>query len=271
MSRISGVFIELRKQGRTALIPFVTAGDPDPEVTVPLLHAMVDAGADIIELGIPFSDPMADGPVIQRASERALEQGISLNACLEMVRRFRETDPSTPIVLMGYLNPIEVMGYGEFAERARAAGVDGTLIVDIPPEEGSGLLAALREREIDSIYLIAPTSTTERIRLICDVAGGFIYYVAIKGVTGAAHLDVAAVNEKLGEIRQETGLPVGVGFGIKDAESAARVAETADAVVVGSAIVGRIEQLRARPDAIAGEVAAFLRGLRSAIDQVKKA
>ncbi len=270
MSRISGVFAELCKQGRTALIPFVTAGDPGPEVTVPLLHAMVEAGADIIELGIPFSDPMADGPVIQRASERALEQGVSLNNCLEMVRQFRETDPSTPIVLMGYLNPIEVMGYGEFAERAQAAGVDGALIVDIPPEEGSALLDVLQEREIDSIYLIAPTSTKERIRLICDVAGGFVYYVAIKGVTGAAHLDVAEVNTKLEEIRQETGLPVGVGFGIKDAASAAGVAETADAVVVGSAIVRRIEQLRERPDAIAGEIAAFLRGLRSAMDQAKK-
>lgn len=270
MSRISGVFDRLRKQGRTALIPFVTAGDPGREWTVPLLHAMVEAGADIIELGIPFSDPMADGPVIQRASERALEQHVSLIDSLEMVRRFRETDRSTPMVLMGYLNPIEVMGYGEFAGRARAAGVDGALIVDIPPEEGSGLLAALREREIDPIHLVAPTSTTERIRLICDVAGGFVYYVAVKGVTGAAHLDVVEVNAKLGEIRRATELPVGVGFGIKDAESAARVAETADAVVVGSAIVRRIEQLRERPDAIAGEVAAFLRGLRSAMDQIKK-
>lgn len=271
MSRISGVFTELRRQGRTALVPFVTAGDPDPKVTVPLLHAMVEAGADIIELGVPFSDPMADGPVIQRASERALEQGVSLNDCLEMVHRFRETDPSTPVVLMGYLNPVEVMGYREFAERARVAGVDGALIVDIPPEEGGGLLAALREREIDSIYLIAPTSTTERIRIICDVAGGFVYYVAIKGVTGAAHLDVQEVKAKLGEIRQETKLAVGVGFGIKDAESAAQVAETADAVVVGSAVVRRIEQLQAQPEAIAGEVAAFLRELRSAMDQAKRA
>jgi len=271
MSRISGRFSQLKSQGRTALIPFVTAGDPGPEVTVPLMHAMVEAGADIIELGVPFSDPMADGPVIQRASERALERNVSLIDCLEMVQRFREKDPNTPVVLMGYLNPIEVMGYETFAERAHAAGVDGTLIVDLPPDEGHDLLAALNGREIDTIYLIAPTSTGERIRIICNVAGGFVYYVSIKGVTGAANLDVAGVKTKLAEIRQATELPVGVGFGIKDAESAARVAETADAVVVGSAIVGRIEALQERPEAIAGEVGEFLRGLRSALDRVKKA
>jgi tryptophan synthase alpha chain len=270
MSRISGIFTELHRQGRTALVPFVTAGDPNPAVTVPLMHAMVKAGADIIELGVPFSDPMADGPVIQRASERALEQGINMRGCLDMVRQFREQDQHTPVVLMGYLNPIEVMGYREFADRAHAAGVDGALVVDAPPEEGHDLLEALREKGLDPIYLIAPTSTADRIRSICESASGFVYYVSIKGVTGAANLDVAAVKEKIDQIRRQTNLPLGVGFGIKDAETAARMAETANAVIVGSAVVGRIEQLKDRPEDIAGEVAEFLHALREAIDRVKK-
>jgi tryptophan synthase alpha chain len=270
MSRIEGVFSALHERGKTALIPFVTAGDPNPEATVPLLHAMVDAGADLIELGIPFSDPMADGPVIQRASERALKHGVSLSDCLEMVSQFRQRDQQTPIVFMGYLNPIEVMGYAAFAARAQAAGVDGILIVDAPPEASSELLAALRAQAIDPIYLLAPTSTAERIRMICNTASGFVYYVSIKGVTGASHLDVPAVAEKLDAIRRVTNLPLGVGFGIKDAETAARVAEAANAVIVGSAIVERIERLQDRPDAIAAEVAGFLRGLREAMDKVVK-
>jgi tryptophan synthase alpha chain len=270
MSRIAAVFAELHHQGRTALVPFVTAGDPVPSVTVPLMHAMVEAGADIIELGIPFSDPMADGPVIQRASERALAQGVCLGDCLDMVREFRSGDTRTPVVLMGYLNPVETMGYEAFAGRARAAGVDGVLIVDDPPEEAGELLAALRASDIDPIYLLAPTSTTERIRRICESASGFVYYVAIKGVTGAAHLDVAAVGDKLDAIRRLTNLPLGVGFGIKDAESAAGVAEAANAVVVGSAVVSRIEEHRDRPESIAAEVGDFLRGLRQAMDRVKK-
>ncbi len=206
MSRIEGVFSALHERGKTALIPFVTAGDPNPEATVPLLHAMVDAGADLIELGIPFSDPMADGPVIQRASERALKHGVSLSDCLEMVSQFRQRDQQTPIVFMGYLNPIEVMGYAAFAARAQAAGVDGILIVDAPPEASSELLAALRAQAIDPIYLLAPTSTAERIRMICNTASGFVYYVSIKGVTGASHLDVPAVAEKLDAIRRVTNL-----------------------------------------------------------------
>jgi tryptophan synthase alpha chain len=270
MSRISAVFEQLHAAGRTALVPFITAGDPGVDVTVPLMHAMVEAGADIIELGVPFSDPMADGPVIQRASERALANHVSLGDCLDMVSRFRERDDSTPVVLMGYLNPIEIMGYGVFAERAQGAGADGVLIVDAPPEESGELLAALRERSIDPIYLLAPTSTPQRIRTICETASGFVYYVSLKGVTGAATLDVAAVEQKLDMIRRQTHLPLGVGFGIKDAETAARMAEFANAVVVGSAIVSRIENLRDRPEAIAAEVAGFLRELREAMDRVKK-
>ena len=270
MSRIEGTFAELRSQGRTALVPFVTAGDPEPSVTVPLMHAMVEAGADIIELGVPFSDPMADGPVIQRASERALEQGVSLRGCLDMVRRFRKRDDRTPVVLMGYLNPIEVMGYRQFAQKARKAEADGVLVVDAPPEEGQDLVVALGEKALDPIYLIAPTSTTERIRSICNNASGFVYYVSIKGVTGASHLDVEAVRLKMEEIRRLTNLPLGVGFGIKDAETAARVARVADAVVIGSALVGRIERLMDRPENIAEEVAGFLRGVREAMDLVKK-
>ncbi len=270
MSRIAGVFERLHAAGRTALIPFATAGDPDPAVTVPLMHAMVEAGADIIELGVPFSDPMADGPVIQRASERALAKGVSLADCLGLVREFRTRDDATPVVFMGYLNPIEARGYAEFARRAAEAGVDGLLIVDVPPEEGEDLLAALRAHAIDPIYLLAPTSTPERIRQICEAASGFVYYVSIKGVTGAANLDVAAVSAKLDAIRRVTHLPLGVGFGIKDAQTAAAVAETANAVVVGSAVVSRIEQLQDRPEQSPGAVAEVLGGLRQAMDQVSK-
>jgi len=266
MSRISGVFADLKAAGRSALVPFITAGDPKPNVTVPLMHAMVEAGANIIELGIPFSDPMADGPVIQRASERALDNNVSLSDCMEMVREFREKDDETPVVFMGYLNPVEVMGYEDFARRAAGAGVDGVLIVDVPPEEGHDLLDAMRSRDIDPIYLLAPTSTPERIRAICDSASGFVYYVSIKGVTGAANLDVQAVSNKLDQIRSVSDLPLGVGFGIKDADTAAAMSKVSDAVIVGSAIVGRIEKLQDQPDDIAGEVAGFLRGLRRAMD-----
>jgi len=266
MSRIPERFATLKGQGRTALVPFVTAGDPDPGVTVPLMHAMVQAGADMIELGVPFSDPMADGPVIQRASERALEHHVSLHDVLSMVRRFRADDGETPVILMGYLNPIEVMGYANFATQARDAGVDGTLVVDVPPEESGELVMALETVGLDLVYLIAPTSTEDRIRKIAEVASGFVYYVSVKGVTGAGHLDVAEVSEKLEAIRQVVDLPVGVGFGIKDAETAARVGQVADAVIVGSAIVGRIEALTDSPERIPGAVSQFLAGLRSAID-----
>jgi tryptophan synthase alpha chain len=266
MSRIRECFEGLKGQGRTALVPFVTAGDPDPSVTVPLMHAMVAAGADMIELGVPFSDPMADGPVIQRASERALEHRVSLNDVIDMVQRFRDRDNRTPVVLMGYLNPIEVMGYGRFAAKAGDAGVDGALVVDAPPEESHDLVMALRASGLDLVYLIAPTSTAERIGKIAEVASGFVYYVSVKGVTGAGHLDVAEVAEKLAPIRRVLNLPVGVGFGIKDAETAADVAQVADAVIVGSAIVRRIEDLVGSPQRISGVVGDFISGLRAAID-----
>ena len=269
MSRIAQRFEELKSRGRTALIPFVTAGDPAPETTVPLMHAMVAAGADIIELGVPFSDPMADGPVIQRATERALAKGVRLRDVLAMVRDFRQRDQETPVVLMGYLNPIEVMGYQGFAEQAQAAGVDGALIVDLPPEEGHDLVATMKERGLDLVYLLAPTSTPDRMVRIGEVASGFVYYVSVKGVTGAGHLDTADVAEHLAAIRSVISLPVGVGFGIKDAETAAGVAQAADAVIVGSAIVGRIEALADTPERIAGEIADFLGGLRTAIDSAK--
>ncbi len=266
MSRIAQRFEQLKAQGRTALVPFVTAGDPGPATTVPLMHAMVAAGADIIELGVPFSDPMADGPVIQRATERALAQGVRLADVLEMVRAFRKHDSETPVVLMGYLNPIEIMGYAAFAERAQAAGVDGALIVDVPPEEGHELVTTLKAQGLDLVYLLAPTSTDDRIKRIGGVASGFVYYVSVKGVTGAANLDTADVAEHLARIRSAVELPVGVGFGIRDAETAARVAEVADAVIVGSAIVGRIEALAETPERIPETVAAFLAELRTAID-----
>ncbi len=268
MSRIAARFEQLRGRGRTALIPFVTAGDPSPGVTVPLMLAMAAAGADLIELGVPFSDPIADGPVIQRATERALAQGVSLSDVLEMVRGFRAQDRDTPVVLMGYLNPIEVMGYGAFAGLAREAGVDGALVVDVPPEEGHGLVEALRAEGLDLVYLLAPTSTEQRISLIGEVASGFVYYVSVKGVTGAGHLDLDSVAEKVAAIKARISLPVGVGFGISDAETAARVAQCADAVIVGSAIVGRIEALTQTPELIPGVVGDFLAGLRVAIDRV---
>jgi len=266
MSRIKSRFAVLQAADRTALIPFVTAGDPTPSVTVPLLHAMVAAGADIIELGVPFSDPMADGPVIQRASERALEHHVSLRDVLRMVREFRRTDHDTPVVLMGYLNPIEVLGYGEFAQQAEEAGVDGVLTVDLPPEESGSLLASLGTTGIDPIFLVAPTTTDERIRRICAVASGFVYYVSIKGVTGASHLDLSVVAEKLDHIRAATTLPLGVGFGIKDAATAAQVSELADAVIVGSALVKRVEELANRPQAVATEVAKLIAAMRRSMD-----
>ncbi|MCK9529791.1 MAG: tryptophan synthase subunit alpha [Gammaproteobacteria bacterium] len=266
MSRIAKRFSELRAEGRTALIPYVTAGDPEPSVAVPLMHAMVKAGADILELGVPFSDPMADGPVIQRAAERALRHHVSLRDVLRMVSEFRKDDAHTPVVLMGYLNPVEAMGYETFAAAAAEAGVDGVLTVDLPPEEGEGLLTAFRRRDIAPIFLIAPTTAPDRMTNICEAAGGFIYYVSIKGVTGAAHLDTADVAARLQEVRKHTALPIGVGFGIHDAESAARLATVADAVIVGSALVSRIGALDGQPARVPDTAAAFLNELRRAMD-----
>ncbi len=270
MSRIQQRFEALRGRGRCALIPFVEAGDPLPQATVPLLHAMVAAGADILELGVPFSDPMAEGPVIQRACERALAHHVSLHAVLDMVREFRTTDADTPVVLMGYLNPIEVMGYAAFAQAAAAAGVDGVITVDLPPEEAGDYLHAFRTHALDPIFLLAPTSSAERIQLITGVARGFVYYVSLRGVTGASHLDVSEVAEKLKAIRAHTALPIGVGFGIDGPDAAARVAAFADAVIVGSAVVKRIAALAGQPEKINAEVAAFLQSLRAALDGIGK-
>ncbi len=269
MSRIAGMFARLRRDGRCALIPYFTAGDPDPEATVPVMHAAVAAGADLIELGVPFSDPMADGPVIQAACERALAHHTTLTRVLEMVARFRETDPDTPVVLMGYLNPVEAMGYGCFATAAGQAGVDGVLTVDMPPEESAALEQALAEQGLDPIFLIAPTTSPARISRICASARGFVYYVSLKGVTGAANLDVDAVAHKLREIRAVTDLPVGVGFGIRDAADAARIAALADAVVVGSALVRRVGSHAGDPQGAVREVSALLADMRRAMDRVR--
>ncbi|OOG22330.1 tryptophan synthase subunit alpha [Thioalkalivibrio denitrificans] len=265
MSRLAPRFEALRAAGRKALIPYVTAGDPNPDNTVPLMHAMVEAGVDIIELGVPFSDPMADGPVIQQACERALRHHVSLRQVIGMVKTFREKDGDTPVVLMGYLNPVEIMGYEAFADAASSAGVDGLLTVDLPPEEGHDLVQALRARDIDPIYLLAPTSHEARIRRICAAASGFVYYVSLKGVTGAATLDVDEVGRKVAAIRSHTDLPVGVGFGIGDAESAARVSAVADAVIVGSALVRRIAEHENDPEAGRRAVSELLAGMRKAM------
>lgn len=241
MTHLADCFAELKASGRKALIPFITAGDPKPDITVPLMHKLVEAGANVIELGVPFSDPMADGPVIQKASERALLHNVSLRDVLDMVKQFRVSDQKTPVVLMGYLNPVEIMGVETFAAAAQAAGVSGLLTVDLPPEEASQTVSVLRKHKIDPIFLIAPTTTGERIKKISEQASGFIYYVSLKGVTGSSALDVTAVEEKMAQIREYTDLPVGVGFGIKNAETAGKVAQVADAVVVGSALVQLIE------------------------------
>ncbi len=266
--RLAARFRDLGARGRVALIPFITAGDPEPRITVPLMHALVKAGADVIEMGVPFSDPMADGPVIQKASERALTHHVSLAGVLAMVREFRVLDSATPVVLMGYLNPVEAMGYGRFAVGAREAGVDGVLTVDLPPEEGEELAGVLRRQGVEPVFLLAPTSDAERIRRIVRLAGGFVYYVSLRGVTGSANLDVSEVERKLKLIRAETRLPVGVGFGIGSPEAAAKVAAFADAVIVGSALVGRIGALASQPDRIATEAAAFIGQLRAAMDSV---
>jgi tryptophan synthase alpha chain len=270
MSRLADRLQALKQQSRTALIPFITAGDPSPEETVTLMQAMVAAGADVIELGIPFSDPMAEGPVIQRASERALEHDVSLHDVLALVRAFRQADKETPVVLMGYLNPIEVMGYAAFAEAAAAAGADGVITVDLPPEEGHDYIAALRAARLDPVFLLAPTSTSERISQICQQARGFVYYVSLKGVTGAATLDVVAVAEKIAQIRRHTNMPVGVGFGIKDPATAAEVARVADAVVIGSALVGLIEESGSDLPRLEERVSAFITDMRVALDAVVK-
>lgn len=264
MSRIAATFEALHRQGRKALIPFVTAGDPAPAFCVPIMHALVAGGADIIELGVPFSDPMADGPTIQRSSERALKHGVSLRKVIEFVADFRRTDQKTPVVIFGYANPIEAMGAERFADAVKAAGADGVLVVDYPPEEAHALVALLDNRGLDTVFLLSPTSVDERIRQVAALGRGYLYYVSLKGVTGAANIDHAAVGQRIDHIRSFTPLPIGVGFGIRDVESAQKIARVADAVVIGSRLVEEIE--KSRPEAAAENVSALLRQIREAMD-----
>lgn len=272
--RINKTFARLGR--RTALIPYIAAGDPDPATTVPLMHAMARAGADIIELGVPFSDPMADGPIIQQATERAIAHGVGLKDVLAMVATFRKMDQGTPVVLMGYANPIEAMGQAEFAIAAQNAGVDGVLIVDCPPEEYDDFSGDLRTRGISPIFLLSPTSTETRIQSVAKVAEGYLYYVSLRGITGSSALDINDVRERVAYIKKHVSIPVGVGFGIRDAASAAQVAEAADAVVIGSRLIETIMQaLVAQPSANPSEVAvaaadAWLRDVRQALDMVRK-
>ena len=265
MSRIAARFESLKKQKRKALIPYITAGDPSPSLTVPLMHALVEGGADIVELGVPFSDPMADGPVIQRSGERALKQGVGLSQVLKIVLDFRKKDSATPIVLMGYANPIEAMGIEKFMRSAREADVDGLIVVDYPPEECVEFAAMAKQNGIDPIFLLAPTSTDKRIQDVGRVGSGYLYYVSLRGVTGASHLDLGEISSRIPKIRAATKLPIGVGFGIRDAESARRVAETADAVVIGSRIIQEIEA--GAPEDAVSRVKAFLKPIRQALDQ----
>ncbi|EAY70145.1 DNA modification methylase [Burkholderia dolosa AU0158] len=264
MSRIQQTFAALAEQGRKGLIPFITAGDPDPAKTVEFMHALAEGGADVIELGVPFSDPMADGPVIQRSSERALARGVTLRSVLADVKRFRETDRKTPVVLMGYANPIERIGVDAFAAEAHAAGVDGVLVVDYPPEEAAAFAETMRAAQIDPIFLLAPTSTDERIAEVGKIASGYVYYVSLKGVTGAGNLDVSSIAGKIPAIKSRVPVPVGVGFGIRDADTARAVAEVSDAVVIGSRLVQLLES--AAPESAAAALKAFIAELRTALD-----
>ncbi len=265
MSRIQTTFDKLRQQGRRALIPFITAGDPSQQLTVPLLHGLVAAGADVLELGVPFSDPMADGPTIQRASERALKNGMSLRGVLGMVAEFRKQDTTTPVVLMGYGNPIEAMGWEVFAKRCVEVGVDGVLTVDFPPEESHEAFEHLQTHGIDPIFLLAPTTNEARIKLVAKLARGYVYYVSLKGVTGAGNLDLDAIAQKIPQLRAHIKLPIGVGFGIRDAQTAKAVAALCDGVVVGSRIVQEIES--SKQDQVLAHVGKLVKELRVAIDQ----
>ena len=264
MSRIESRFNSLRASGRKGLIPYLCAGDPEPGVTVALLHALARAGADVIELGVPFSDPMADGPVIQRAAERAIGHGVGLARTLAMVAEFRRDDSATPVVLMGYANPIEKMGRAKFLKSAREAGVDGVLVVDYPAEEAADFSTDMRASNMDPIFLLAPTSTDDRIEAVTRLASGYLYYVSLKGITGAAHLDVTSVASRMPVVRRHTHLPIGVGFGIRDAASAQAVATIADAVVIGSRIIEEIEA--AKPGEVVAAVERFVHTIRVAID-----
>lgn len=269
MSRLAPLFDRLKAENRTALIPYITAGDPSPAYTLDLMHALVAGGADVIELGVPFSDPMADGPVIALAHERALTHGVGLKDVLALVHEFRETNQRTPVVLMGYQNPIEAMGVERFARHAVESGVDGVLTVDLPPEEAESAANAYRAAHIDPIFLIAPPTSAARVRTIATLASGFVYYVSLKGVTGAQNMDAAGLSERLAMIRSECGLPVGVGFGIRNAETAYAVSQVADAVIMGSALVQLIADYPVAERASAELLAAvhdFIANIRQALD-----
>lgn len=265
MSRIQATFAALASQNKKALITFITAGDPSPALTVPLMHAMVAGGVDILELGVPFSDPMAEGPVIQRACERALKFNVGLRDVLDMVRTFRLTNATTPVVLMGYANPIERMGQDQFISAAALAGVDGTIVVDYPPEECEDFVEKMHAAQLDPIFLLSPTSTEARIRQVAKVSSGFSYYVSLKGVTGAGNIDTAEVAQRLAEIRKHVKLPIGVGFGIRDGATASAIATVADAVVIGSRIIQELENTPAE-HAVAA-VQAFVTEIRAAMDK----
>ena len=267
MSRIASTFDALKRDKRKALIPYICAGDPFAESTTEVMLSMAEAGADVIELGVPFSDPMADGPVIQKASERALARGIGLSQVLAYVRAFREKNSGTPVVLMGYANPIERYGIERFITDAKAAGVDGVLVVDYPPEEAEAFATPLKAAGLDPIFLLAPTSTDERMAAVGRIASGYVYYVSLKGVTGAGHLDTAAVAAMLPRIRAQVSVPIGVGFGIRDAASAQAVAQVADAVVIGSSLVQLLEAQKR--DTVAPAAAAFIAEIRAALDAIR--
>ncbi len=264
MNRIAQTFAFLQSQQKKALIPFITAGDPDPALTVDLMRCLVKAGADIIELGVPFSDPMADGPTIQRSSERALKHHVSLNKVFEMVAEFRKQDTQTPVVFMGYANPVEVMGYENFAAKAKAAGVDGVLTVDYPPEECEEWVKCLEQHDMDAIFLLSPTTTNSRIQQVAKLAKGYIYYVSLKGVTGASHLDLNNVESMLEKLRTSVSIPIGVGFGIRDGATASAVAGLADAVVIGSRIIEEIEH--SPRSELLDNVGNLIASMRAAID-----
>lgn len=269
-NRLDQIFSKLREENQSALIPYITAGDPSESETLALMHTLVANGADVLEIGVPFSDPMADGPVIQRAHERALKANLGLKGVLNMVARFREHDAQTPVVLMGYQNPIEAMGVAEFAQKAADCGVDGVLTVDLPPEEADSLIDALHYHGLHAVFLLAPTTTENRVEAVARRAGGFVYYVSLKGVTGAANLDVDKLQAQLQPVRNRCQLPVGVGFGIRDAQSAAAVARVADAVIVGSAIVGLAHQFAHDPEQMHAEVGAFAAELKAAIKTARQ-
>ena len=262
MSKIQTTFLRLKSENKKALIPFITAGDPHPDMTVEMLHTLVGSGADMIEVGIPFSDPMADGPVIQRASERALANNIGIKKTIQLVKEFRKKDTTTPIILMGYANPIEAIGVEHFVGLIKEADVDGVITVDYPPEESRDFVALLRKQDIDSIFLLSPTTEDNRIKLITEQATGFLYYVSLKGVTGSANIDINEVSERVNNIKKYSNLPIAVGFGVRDAETAKKVALISDAVVIGSRIINEVENSKQE---------SLLANIRSLLFEIKKA